>query len=212
MSNTLSFQVRGADISALRREMERARVELGKTLGASLKWAAHSIAVTLGKRTIVAKGTRPVMADEADKKSAESMWDRAMGTRKFIVQDERRHPPRLVHIRARNLYEARRHPAAAVKNAGMAKAAWLWNIRKLGRADVSAKGVTASAKAKAQKHAAVSSNLKGDDPFVVMRSRVKYAEAALMNGEQSVRDAMSNAANFMAHQIDANIKKKMGAK
>jgi hypothetical protein len=89
----------------------------------------------------------------------------------------------------------------------------MWGIKQLGSGSgVGMKGVTDAAKQRGRAHVSVASRLTGDDPFVKIENRLKYATEALRGGAAEINGARGKAARSMAKIIEADIAKKMGAK
>jgi len=187
------------DVRALFAQMERARRELGKGLGQSLRFAAWSVASSLGAMTKVAPKYRPYR--EVEKSRG--------GQRKFEVTSHKKGSPKTFTVRANNVAALKRMPQARIGKAGLAKSAWFWGLKKLGSSKgFSMKGATASARKAGGGVVDVTQRVRGDDPMIKIVNRLGYARSALRGGESAITGAMGKAARHMAHVIDGQIKRK----
>lgn len=204
MSVSISAEISRQDISGLMRQMERARKEVGKSLGQSVKFAAWSVADALRAATRISAKRREVEEmPGVEKKRGKLAWK---------VTGARKGKPKEWTIYAANKAEAKKHPVVQIGNRGLAQKAWHWAQSRLGssRGGLKVGGKTFNL---AQEYTGVTISLKGDDPFVKIVNRLPYAsEAFESGGGQTVNNAMERAAKRMAHIIDAQIAKKMGAK
>lgn len=208
MNNAVEVKYNWTDHRALLQQMERGRKEFGKSLGQSIRWAAWHLAKTLGTSTKVSRKIRSIhpMPRRGFKKE-----DRAEGKKPFNVHFDKGRGSYNRVIWKRNITEVKKSPLATVRMRGLARAAWMWNIKKVG-SGMGSGFASPEARAKAQSKAGVEQALRGDNPYVKMRSRVNYATAAMENGPQSIDTAMRRAAAMMAHTIDAKLQKAMKTK
>lgn len=187
------------DVRSLFAQMERARRELGKGLGQSLRFAAWSVASSLGATTKVAPKYRPYR--EVEKSRG--------GQRKFTVTSHKKGSPKTFTVRAANVAALKQTPQARIGKAGLAKSAWFWGLKKLGSSKgFSMKGATASARKAGGGVVDVMQRVRGDDPMITIVNRLGYARSALRGGESAITGAMGKAARHMAHVIDGQIKRK----
>jgi len=203
MSNAIQIEFPRRDIEALRAQMDRAQKELGKSLGASVKLAAWSVSRTLGTSTRVAPKVRKVMPL---RKTGFEKRERITGKKPFVIMADRGNRSWERVIWEQNISQARKSRFVKILNFGLAKAAWAWGAKRLGKAG-DTKGVSEHSKKKAPERFTVESQLRGDDPVVRLTNRVKYAAEALKGGARDVSTAIARAAKYMAAVIDGNIKK-----
>jgi hypothetical protein len=208
MSNAVAIEFPKADVRALWAQIERARRELGKSVGQAVRFGAWSVARSLGTVTKVA----PKYRDYEPVKEGRGVA-RRKGGKKYEVTSWRKGGENKFRVRAASVSELKRMRQVRVGNAGLAKAAWMWGIKRLGStAGVGGKGITAAAKRLGGKNMDVRSRLTGDDPFVKIENGLKYATAALRGGRGEIEGAMGKAARSRAKIIDAKVAEKMGAK
>lgn len=207
MPDAIQLEFPEADRRALFAQMERARKELGRTLGQSVRFAAWSVARTLGTSTRVASKVREAF-EVRGRRVDKTGWT---GRRKFLISAYRNGKPRPIERYGESLSDPKVKRARRVRNYGLAKASWMWGVKALG-AGAAFGGTSGDAREKAQRRMDVAKQLKGDDPFVRLTNKLSYAQEALKGGPRSVDTALGRAASYMAHIIDGNIRKKMGAK
>lgn len=212
MASTIEISMDRRDAAALFDQLERARKELGKSLGQAVRFAAWSLATSLGAATKIAPKHREVEAVPLNRADWGQVREYEAGRKEWKIKDYRWGAPRLFKVTARTKTEAKQSRRGTIRHAGLAKQAWMFNVKKLGK-PLHAQGfIAALAKKKADTLAKVDQNLKGDNPHVKLFSRVRYAEAALKGGASSINGAFGKAARMMAIIIDKDIQKKMGAK
>lgn len=207
MNDQVSIEWPKEDVRALWAQIDRAQKELGKGLGQAIKFAAWSVAQSLGVKTKVAPKYRPY---EVVKESARVV--KFKGGKKYQITSLKKGHAKTFNVRAGSVSELKKMGQVRIGNAGLAKSAWYWGIKKLGSANgVGMKGVTQRAKQHGVGITNVTQRLKGDDPFVKMVNSLPYAASALQGGMSAVTDAMGKAARHMEKIIDAQIAKKLGA-
>lgn len=208
MADAISIQFPEADRRALFAQIERARKELGKSLGQALRFAGYSIALTLGKSTRVSAKKRDVFevkgrgVDKADWKAR----------RKYLITYFRGGQPRTFERYGNNLSDPRIKKAREVKNYGLAKSSWMWAVRSLGGGGASFGGTSGKAREKAQRYIETRKQLSGDNPEIRITNKLNYIQSAIIGGMAGVDSAMGRAARYMMRVIDANVAKKLGAK
>ena len=208
MSDAVSIEWPREDVRALWRQVDRAQKELGKTLGQAVRFAAWSVATSVGARTKVARKVRPYRVIEESRGEA-----RRKGGKKYAITSHKRGRKNVFNRRFASVRELKESPQARIGNAGLAKSSWFWGIKKIGGGrNISQKGITDSAKRSGSRVMDVESRLKGDDPFVKMTNTLSYAIDALRGGMGEVNRSMGSASRSMEKIIDHNIAKKMGAK
>ena len=208
MSNQTSIVWPKQDVRALFAQMDRAQKELGKNLGQALRFAAWSVARSLGVVTDVSKKYRPYKAI----KEARGIAKRK-GGKKYEVTSFKKGRKKTFNVRSASVSALKKTGQVRIGNAGLAKSSWMWGIKKLGSGGgVSMKGVSSRVKRRGSQNMDVSQRLRGDDPFIKIVNSLSYAGDALRGGTGTVNNAMAKAARAMVKVIDANIAKKMGAK
>lgn len=208
MSDQVSIEWPKQDVRALWAQIDRAQKELGKDLGQAIRFAAWSVAQSLGVVTKVAPKYRDYRVIKEDRGVA-----KGKGGKKYEVTSWKKGHAKTFNVRASSVSELKKTGKVRIGNAGLAKSAWMWGIKKLGSGGgVSMKGVTPGAKQRGQRNMDVTQRLRGDDPFVKIVNSLPYAASALHGGMGAVNDVMGKAARSMGKIIEANIAKKLGAK
>jgi len=196
------------DVRALFAQMDRAQKELGKNVGQALRFAAWSVARSLGVVTDVARKYRPYKVVEEGRGVA-----KRRGGKKYEVTSYKKGHSKTFNIRAVSVAALKKKGQVRIGNAGLAKSSWMWGIKKLGSGGgVSMKGVTPGARKRGSQNMDVTQRLRGDDPMVKIVNSLPYATDALRGGMSDVNNAMGKAVRSMEKIIDANIAKKLGAK
>ena len=208
MSDAVSIEWPKRDVRALWTQIDRAQKELGKNLGQAIRFAAWSVARSLGVVTKVAPKFRSYEVVKEGRGVA-----KGKGGKKYQVISWKKGSAKTFNVRAASVSELKKMAQVRIWNAGLAKSAWMWGIKKLGSGSgISMKGVTAGAKKRGSGNMDVTQRLRGDDPFVKIVNSLPYAASALQGGTGAVNGAMGSAARSMEKIIDANIAKKLGAK
>jgi len=208
MSDQVSIEWPKQDVRALWAQIDRAQKELGRDLGQAIRFAAWSVARSLGVVTKVAPKYRDYKVVKEGRKVA-----KRAGSKLYEVTSWKKGREHTFNVRAASVAELKTKPQVKISNAGRAKSAWMWGIKKLGSGGgVSMKGVTSKGFKVAQNSMDVEQKLTGDNPYVKIINSLPYAVSALKGGMGSVNDAMGKAARSMARIINADIKKKLGAK
>jgi len=203
----VTIQFPKADQRALFRQIDRAQRELGKSLGQSVRFAAHSVATSIASHTVVA----PKYREYVVVKEPASVV-KAKGGKKYEITSYRKGGKNTFMRRAASVAALKKTPQVIIGKAGLAKASWMWGISKLGpRTGVSAKGITRTARARAGSPVTVRQTLKTANPTIRITNALPYAMAALEGGQSTLNSAMGKGSRIMAHRIDGNLKK-MGAK
>jgi len=198
-----------ADVRALFAQMGRAQKELGRDMGQALKFAGWSVARSLGVQTKVA----PKYRDYTAMKESRREVARHGGRKKYEVVSLKKGRRKAFTVRAESVAKLKQMSQVRIGKAGLAKAAWMWGIKKLGSGGgFSMKGATASAKQFGRENMDVTSRLTGNDPFISITNSLPYASAALKGGMSAVTGAMGKAARSMEQIITAKAAKKLGAK
>jgi hypothetical protein len=190
--------------------------ELNMSLAKSVEWAAGAIIKAVAATTAVAPKRRT-----AEKRIVEEPRFRKDGkpTKKprriaqwgVIRHDNRDHEPRWNLVPgARTKSDALRNIRAQIFRRGLAKAAWWW-IGKRRRSSVPSTGANAKTLAIAERNAETIAQLKGNAPYILLRSRLGYAEAALRGGPKSIDTIMSRASGVLRERINDALAKKAAA-
>jgi len=207
MSDAISIHWPKEDVRRLWAQIDRAQKELGKDLGQAVRFAAWSVARSLGVVTKVA----PKYRDYKAVKEGRGVAKRA-GSKLYEVTSWKKGREHTFTTRAASVAELKAKPQVIISNAGRAKAAWMAGIKRLGSGGgVSMNRVTQKGYVAGMRSMAVEQKLSGDDPYVKITNSLPYAASALKGGMSSVNDAMGKAARSMARIINADIKKKLGA-
>ena len=209
MSNApVSIEFPRQDVRAMWAQIDRAQKELGQDLGQAIRFAAWSVARSLGVITKVASKYRPYKVIKEGRGAA-----KGKGGKKYEVTSWKKGREKTFNVRAASVSELKKMGQVRIGNAGLAKSAWMWGIKKLGSGSgIGMKGVTPGAKQRGQQNMDVTQRLRGDDPFVKIVNSLPYAASALQGGMGAVNGVMSKAARSMEKIIDDKIKKKLGAK
>jgi len=208
MNDQVSIEWPKQDVRALWAQIDRAQKELGKGLGQAVRFAAWSVARSLGVITKVAPKYRDYQAIKEARGVA-----RKAGSKLFEITSWKKGNKRTFQIRAKSVAELKQTPQVIISNAGRAKAAWMWGVKKLGSGKgVSMNGVTSRGYKVAGSNMDVTQKLEGNDPFVKIVNSLPYATNAFKGGSGVVEGAMGKAARSMARIINADIAKKLGAK
>jgi len=204
----VSIEFPRRDVRALFAQLDRAQKELGKNVGQALRFAAWSVARSLGAVTDVAPKYRHYKVVAEGRGVA-----KRRGGKKYEVTSWKKGHAKTFNIRAASVAQLKRTPQVRIGNAGLAKSSWMWGIKKLGSGGgVSMKGVTPGARKRGSQNMDVTQRLRGDDPMVKIVNSLSYAGDALRGGMGDVNNAMGKAVRSMEKIIDANIAKKLGAK
>jgi hypothetical protein len=193
----ISAQLDAGDVAELQRQMRRAIVQLGKDSGEALRWAAWSLAKTLGTSTRIAPKHRKVrkVGDSLDRKSE-----------LFEVESFRSGTARTSKMWASSRTEALNSTRARIGNRGLAKSAWSWGIKALGSGGAFPSGTSSRMVRLAQSNLRTEKQLTGEDMHVTLDNRLRYAGLAFKSsGQQTVSSAMSRAARMMQRTINAKI-------
>ena len=196
------------DVRALFAQMDRAQKELGKNVGQALRFAAWSVARSLGVVTDVAPKYRPHKVIQEGRGVA-----KRKGGKKYEITSWKKGRSKTFNIRAVSVAALKKMGQVTIGNAGLAKSSWMWGIKKLGSGGgVSMKGITSRVKQRGSQNMDVTQRLRGDNPMIKIVNSLPYAGDALRGGMSAVNNAMSKAVRSMEKIIDANIAKKLGAK
>ena len=208
MSDDVSIEFPQADVKRIFAQIQRAQKELGKNIGQAVKFAAWSVAQSLGVKTEVAKKYRPY-------KQVPEPRGRVIkkGGKKYEVTCFKKGRRNTFMTRAPSVSALKKSPQVRIGNAGLAKAAWMWGIKTLGSSSkLGTKGMTSGARKLGKQHVFVIKRLTGEDPYVKIVNKIRYAGDAMKGGPGEVSSAMGKAARHMERIIDAGIAKKLGAK
>ena len=196
MIDSMTIQFSRADMAALQHQMRRAESLLGKSTPQAVKFAAWSVAKSLGASTRVSKPYRPYKAVETSRK----------GTKKFSVTSYKRGGKNTFDVYAPSVAALKKMPQVRIGNKGLAKGSWMWGIRALGSVSGSEKGISKGAKRYAARWMDVAKQLRGSNPSVTITNKLGYVIDALRGGPQAVSTAMARGARQMAHIIDVKAK------
>lgn len=192
---TIDFPTR--DLAALRSQMERAGKDLHKSGGQAVKFGAWAVASSLGASTKVSAKNRPVAEIPTSRKK----------TKKFEITSFKAGSKRVFPFYATGKRELLKSGIVRIGKKGLAKASWMWGIKKLGSSRGAGSGSTASAKKTGRKVIDVTQALRGDNPSVTIRNKLDYVMEALRAGPQDVETAMGRAARQMEKIINDRIAK-----
>lgn len=199
-----------ADVRALFAQMDRAQREFGMGLPRVTKWGAWQVAQSLGaatqtpERDVVKSSKRRTV--EAVKGSAS-----AKGNKQFQVVSHRKGVRNTFSVWAKSKREANQLPQAKIGNWGLAKASWMWGVKKLG-SGAKFGFATPGARSNAARNVEITMSMRRDDPWVRIVNRLPYIIEAMRGREMAISAAMGKASRAMAHTIDGKLKKQMGAK
>jgi len=208
MSDLVSIEWPKQDVRTLWAQIDRAQKELGRGLGQAIRFAAWSVARSLGVVTKVAQKYRPYK----EVKEARGVV-KFKGGKKYEVTSWKKGREKTFNVRAASVSKLKEMGQVRIGNAGLAKSAWMWGIKKLGSGGgIGMKGVTPGAKQRGQKNMEVTQRLRGDDPFIKIVNSLPYAANALQGGMSAANSAIGKAARSMEKIVDDKIKKKLGAK
>jgi len=210
----ISIDVPQATLNALRRSMDRAGAEFGKSVRSQVKIAAWAIGRTLGTSTRVAPSR--VELAKISRKEAEMMdigGVEVMGkrgrmrkkySRGFIGSKYFGGKQKTLFIRGGTITQARKDLRAQIYRFGLAKLSWRASIVGLGsQARLGVSKASAKTIAKAMQNAAKVRNLQGDNPSIMVGSYLNYAQDALIGGPAAIAGAIDRAARYMMHIMDA---------
>ena len=215
----ITFDFPKRDASNFFKSMERGRVELGWSLGNSLRRGSWALINSIGTSTKVAPAKRKFHKDLDDSRRIEKQKKTDCETKRLGYNPVKQKEQLWVvktklgnkrYFRAKGKREANKHPFVRIANRGLAKYSWAWGMGSLGGRG-SSTDVTQSAKQKAPRRVQVTSNLRGDDPWVKVTNKLDYITSALRGGLHSVDTAMERAARGLQHEIDKTLAKKFGA-
>ena len=202
MTVSLKLNVSRSDIAAFNTQMNRARKQLGYSLGKAVRLKAWAISDSLRTATKVAPKTRPITATGRVS---------VTGKQEFEVTAIRGNVTKKYNVYASGIREAKKSPFVQIGRRGLAAQAWGHAQSKLGRS--SSVGASSQTKGVAKGYSRVLSKLKGDNPSVTITNSIPYAtEAFKGSGPQVVANVMERASGRMMHIIDGQIKKQFGAK
>ncbi len=205
--STISFEAEMSkkDRAAFRRSMNNIQKKLGKSESTALRIGMTKLTRSLGASTKVAPEYRKY-TDTGEK-------SRSGLSRKFEVA---RHPyfGGTWIVNARSVSTLKRKTAVAIGYRGLAKKSWTYAGKK-GRLNVTkaeaAKPAIAKDNAKRNKLAKslvlYNANLKSDDKYIEIVSRVNYIEQAMQGGPKSIDTAMARAASAVNKYINDKLAK-----
>jgi len=204
----VSIEFPRRDVRALFAQLDRAQKELGKNVGQAIRFAAWSVARSLGVLTDVAPKYRPYKVVQEGRGVA-----KRRGGKKYEITSYKKGHKNTFNVRAESVSQLKKMGQVRIGNAGLAKSSWMWGIKKLGSGSgVSMKGITSRVKQRGSQNMDVTQRLRGDNPFIKIVNSLPYAGDALRGGTGAVNSAMGKAVRSMEKIIDANIAKKLGAK
>lgn len=214
----ISIDVPEATIAALRRSMDRAGTEFGKSVRSQVKLAAWSIGRTLGTATRVAEPRIPLA--KISKKEAQLLdiggfnvttkrgKIKKQYSRGFVGVKYFGGKPNQLFIRGGTISQAKKNPRAQNYRFGLAKLSWRASIGGLGsQAGMGVSKANAKTMQKAMQRAAIARNLTGNNPSIMIGSYLPYAQDALIGGPAAIAPAIDRAARQMMHIMDAKAAK-----
>lgn len=208
MSEAMQIEFPHADMHAMFAQIDRAQRELGRSLGQSLRWAGWHLGKTLGASTRVAKKKRPAVRVQWQRKDGHigsgyglEVYGGDGKPRNVVayVQGSKGERP------AQSKSEALASKLAVIQMRGLAKASWLWGVKRMGSTNINFAAVAAREEAK--RVAGSEMHLTGDNPYIVIRNRLSYITAALEGGPKAVDTALGRAARMMSQNIDSKVAK-----
>ena len=203
MTAAIQISFPNSDLRRLRSSMERNARDLGKSVRQSVKFAAWAVAESLRLATKIAPKHRAI---EPTGKVTSS------GNKEFSVTSDRGAKSKTFNVYAPNKRAAQKLPQVTIARRGLAASLWGKTQSKLGRRGRSA-SVNGKTDSLASRLGSVQQKLSGDNPAIIITNRANYAmDAFKTSGEQTVGNAIERASRRMEHMIDADVRKKMGAK
>lgn len=212
MSEVVQIEFPHADAQAMFAQIDRAQKELGRSLGQSLRWAGWHLGKTLGTSTRVSQKKRPARRVEWQTKTGR----RGTGYGLEVYGGDGKPKNVTAYVQgshgmrpAQSRSEALASKLAIIQMRGLAKASWLWGVKRMGSTNINF--AAAAAKTEATRVAGSEMHLTGDNPYVVIRNRLSYIEKALAGGPKTIDTAMGRAARMMQQNIDSKIAKSVFA-
>jgi hypothetical protein len=199
VSAELDRQDMGAVMSAMRRNMAM----LGKSLPQSLKFTGWAVADSLRVATKLSPKKRPVREVPKERtRRGNKVFEverLSSGGRKSTFR-----------VFGKNKREVNKLPSVIIQNRGLAARAWHFAQRKLGSGRGGAR-VSAKAQKLARRYTSVEMNLRGNNPSITIRNRLKYAgDAFKTSGEQTINNVLERAARRMEKITLAKAAKALG--
>jgi hypothetical protein len=205
MSDAIQIEFPQRDVDALKRQMESAIRYLNYDAGRALASAARFVVRSLGASTKVAPKFRDV------KESGEQKTGGRSGYKSFDLTGYLGRPRRLQTrtVRAKGIRDARER-FAAIRNRGLAKAAWSVAMTNMGASGSGIQSAAQNVARKARQYVQTDKQLSGPDPVIEIRNRLDHAIPALSGGPRDVSTAMERAASAMQKSIGNQLVKRMG--
>jgi len=174
------------DLEAIAKQIERAQLQMGKTLEGGVIWAANLVARSAAARTKASSKKRKALVNSEEKFKKypyyREVWSRALNKiKKWYLKD-----------RSDTTYEV-------IKNSGLAKKSWLWMIP-----GIKGSGMSNFASEVTKRGTAFTFEIE-------MANRLSYITKALKesDGQYLLMTALHNGAKIMEKTIDNRLEKMM---
>lgn len=183
--------------AALRRQMNRAVEELGRSLPQAVRFGAWAVAGALGTATAVSDKQRPYKQVPTTRKKPQ---------KKYEITSYKTGKAATFIRYANKVSDLKQSRKIAAR--GLAKAAWGWGIAATGTRSGAFSGATPWAKKVAGNMMAVDRSQAKDttNPKITLENKLPYAIKALGGGERDVSDAIARASRRMEKVIDGRLK------
>ncbi len=198
------------DVRAMMRAMQRQAAELGAGLKLQIKTAAGMVARSMA--TMTYEPHRDVVKSTKRRKSelVKATVERKFTNQEYLVKRWYQGKLRTFSIYAPSKTAANKMSQVKIGNWGLAKASWMFGLKKLGPG-AKFGFATQSARRGAYQATTVEMNLNPVDPWVRITNRLPYILDVVPGGESALNGAMGKAARAMEHSIDEQLKRKMKA-
>jgi len=190
MSDAVTISMPAADVARVQAQMRRLETEVGKSASDALRFAAWAMARSLAGSTKIAPKMRRVVKNPDGRAGKDG---RVAKVGMMVYRGDRQ-----VFQPLRDASDPRRN----IRRRGLAKAAWMWGIKALGKGG----GAMASGVADiAKRNMAVTKRMTGADMFVKFEDRLPYASRAFKAGEKPTATAAARAADNMKRMINIKL-------
>lgn len=200
----VSLQFDPNDVADFRRQIDRLINELGKSPEDAVRMGTVALLKALKSSTRKSAKTRKVRQDMVAKINLRS--GRRSGVRvrnSYVVERWRGGQLQKVPISAGSLAEAKQHPAAQIRYAGLAKASWGWAAKRLFGGGAGNDSVRNPRRA----FLATSKTGSGGDFTVTIENTLDYVSQSFGGGRgPAVSTAMRRASNMMRGRIEQRLK------
>jgi hypothetical protein len=233
----VSYELDKADVAAFRKQMKRMETELGKSVEASIKWAAITLMKSLAARTLVSKKLRPVVENphpNAKTDGRRGKWG-VMRYKRFGNGEQYFQPiyrtgeygkTRFVDKKTFEWYTIDKATGKRVKESITSQEGGdvPLSIGKSKKRIIGRSGFSKRIWKWAQAHMYNSGNSgimgvpniigvtvigKGNDRSLTIHNRSRYAVDALKGGSSAVSESMRAAAQSLEYKINEQLKKRL---